>query len=199
MSLIREVVEDCSGLSRMELARTVCELIHWRRPNGSLKARECREFFGVVGDPGAYSTSTKAPSRPAKSLWSPPGGSPESAQELVYLVLCGTKRMEELGASIRSCLIEHLSPTWRHAPAPLIPRIDVSVKKVRRFAEGLSMRGEHKEKGLEVCEGVYVAGIAQQYGIRSRERPSTKLEVFLLESVALHLGIEATSTQAGVL
>jgi len=27
MSLIQEVVEDCSGLSRMELAHTVCELI----------------------------------------------------------------------------------------------------------------------------------------------------------------------------
>ena len=45
LSLIREIVEDCSGLSRMELARTVCELLRWRRPNGSLKARECREFL----------------------------------------------------------------------------------------------------------------------------------------------------------
>ena len=45
MTLIREVVRDCSGLSRMELARTVCELLRWRRPNGRLKARECREFL----------------------------------------------------------------------------------------------------------------------------------------------------------
>jgi hypothetical protein len=29
----------------MELARTVCELLNWKRPNGSLKARECREFL----------------------------------------------------------------------------------------------------------------------------------------------------------
>ena len=45
LRLIREIVRDCSGLSRMELARTVCELLRWRRPNGRLKARECREFL----------------------------------------------------------------------------------------------------------------------------------------------------------
>ena len=45
VTLIREVVRECSGLSRMELARTVCELLAWRRPNGGLKARECREFL----------------------------------------------------------------------------------------------------------------------------------------------------------
>ena len=45
VTLICEIVQDCSGLSRMELARTVCELLRWRRPNGRLKARECREFL----------------------------------------------------------------------------------------------------------------------------------------------------------
>ena len=42
VTLIREVVRDCSGLSRMELARTVCELLRWRRPNGRLKARDAK-------------------------------------------------------------------------------------------------------------------------------------------------------------
>ena len=37
LTLIRDVVRECSGLSRMELARTVCELLRWRRPNGGLK------------------------------------------------------------------------------------------------------------------------------------------------------------------
>jgi hypothetical protein len=45
LELIREVVETCSGLSRMELARTVCDLLEWERVNGALKARECREFL----------------------------------------------------------------------------------------------------------------------------------------------------------
>ena len=53
MTLIREVVQDCSGLSRMELARTVCELLRWRRPNGRLKARECREFLERLDAEGA--------------------------------------------------------------------------------------------------------------------------------------------------
>lgn len=45
LALIRQVVAECSGLSRMELARTVCELLRWKRPNGGLKARECRELL----------------------------------------------------------------------------------------------------------------------------------------------------------
>ena len=53
VKLIREIVRDCSGLSRMELARTVCELLRWRRPNGRLKARECREFLERLDADGA--------------------------------------------------------------------------------------------------------------------------------------------------
>ena len=50
MTLIREVVQDWSGLSRMELARTVCELLRWRRPNGRLKLGALR----ASGDFDAY-------------------------------------------------------------------------------------------------------------------------------------------------
>ena len=53
VTLIREIVRECSGLSRMELARTVCELLRWRRPNGRLKARECREFLERLDAEGA--------------------------------------------------------------------------------------------------------------------------------------------------
>ena len=45
VALMREVVDQCSGLSRMELAATVCELLGWTRASGSVKARECREFL----------------------------------------------------------------------------------------------------------------------------------------------------------
>ena len=44
-ALIREIVGTCGGLSRMELAATVGELLGWKRRRGSLKARECREFL----------------------------------------------------------------------------------------------------------------------------------------------------------
>lgn len=43
--LIREVVEACAGISRLELAQTVCELLEWKRPGGGLKARECGDLL----------------------------------------------------------------------------------------------------------------------------------------------------------
>jgi hypothetical protein len=45
MSLIQEVVKTCTGISRLELANTVCELLEWKRPGGGLKARECRDLL----------------------------------------------------------------------------------------------------------------------------------------------------------
>ena len=41
-------------------------------------------------------------------------------QELVYRVCCGPKRLEELGLSISTSLIERLNLTLRHALAPLV-------------------------------------------------------------------------------
>ena len=51
-ALIREIVGTCGGLSRMELAATVCELLGWKRRTGSLKARECREFLEKLESQG---------------------------------------------------------------------------------------------------------------------------------------------------
>ena len=48
LDLLREVVETCVGLSRTELAKTICELLRWRRANGSLKALECREYLELL-------------------------------------------------------------------------------------------------------------------------------------------------------
>lgn len=45
LSLIREVVETCAGISRTELSYTVCELLEWRRANGKLKGTECLELL----------------------------------------------------------------------------------------------------------------------------------------------------------
>lgn len=50
MTLIDTVVKRHRGLSRMELAHTLCELLDWRRANGGLKARECREFLERLAD-----------------------------------------------------------------------------------------------------------------------------------------------------
>lgn len=62
LDLIGAVVTRYGRLSRMELASTVCELLHWTRPSGALKARECREFLerldahGVLRLPGKRAT-----------------------------------------------------------------------------------------------------------------------------------------------
>ena len=68
VTLIREIVRDCSGLSRMELARTVCELLRWRRPNGRLKARECREFLERLDAGGALVLPDKRQGRAVGSV-----------------------------------------------------------------------------------------------------------------------------------
>ena len=75
VSLIHEIVETCSGLSRFELANTVCELLEWKRPSGGLKARECRDFLerldsqGVLRLPDKKSCGSSKPRKliaPAK-------------------------------------------------------------------------------------------------------------------------------------
>ena len=43
--MITQLVTHCGGLSRTELANTLCELLDWVRPNGKLKTVECRQFL----------------------------------------------------------------------------------------------------------------------------------------------------------
>ena len=52
LSEIREIVTNCSGLSRTELANTVCELWDWKRPRGGLKTVECRQFLEYLDSRG---------------------------------------------------------------------------------------------------------------------------------------------------
>jgi hypothetical protein len=67
LALVREVVESCSGLSRTELARTLCELLGWKRAAGGLKAQECREFLERLEAAGALALPDKQPRRPVGS------------------------------------------------------------------------------------------------------------------------------------
>jgi Domain of unknown function (DUF4338) len=69
LSLIQEVVASCAGISRTELAYTVCELLEWKRAGGGLKARECRDLLeklesqGLLRLPGKKSSGSTAPRR----------------------------------------------------------------------------------------------------------------------------------------
>lgn len=42
LQLIQAISADCAALGRTEIARTLCELLQWRRPTGRLKHHECR-------------------------------------------------------------------------------------------------------------------------------------------------------------
>src|SRR5438132_8845479 len=42
LSLIQQATRDCAGLGVTEIARTICEWLDWKRPNGQLKNHECR-------------------------------------------------------------------------------------------------------------------------------------------------------------
>jgi hypothetical protein len=72
LGLIREVVRRYGGLSRMELAHTVCELLQWQRPSGGLKARECREFLEQLDGRGVISLPAKRVTKPAGTKTSVP-------------------------------------------------------------------------------------------------------------------------------
>lgn len=64
LALIQEVVDTCGGLSRVELASTVCELLGWSRANGGLKARECREFLERLEGEGLLRLPEKRAGKP---------------------------------------------------------------------------------------------------------------------------------------
>ncbi len=50
LAVIRRLVGIYGGLSRTELASTVCELLGWQRRNGGLKTIECRQFLESLHD-----------------------------------------------------------------------------------------------------------------------------------------------------
>jgi len=59
VSLIKEVVETCAGISRAELASTICELLDWKRAGGGLKARECRDLLEYLESQGILALPAK--------------------------------------------------------------------------------------------------------------------------------------------
>jgi hypothetical protein len=45
LELMREIAKNYAGLAVTEMARTVCELLDWKRPTGRLKDLECRQLL----------------------------------------------------------------------------------------------------------------------------------------------------------
>lgn len=52
LQLMREMARDYAGLGVTEIARTVCELLDWKRANGRLKDQECRQLLERLRDQG---------------------------------------------------------------------------------------------------------------------------------------------------
>jgi len=45
LELMHQTALEFSALGVTEIARTVCELLEWTRPNGGLKNHECRQLL----------------------------------------------------------------------------------------------------------------------------------------------------------
>jgi Domain of unknown function (DUF4338) len=52
VELMRVVAREYAGLGVTEIARTICELLEWTRPNGGLKNHECRQLLERLAGEG---------------------------------------------------------------------------------------------------------------------------------------------------
>jgi hypothetical protein len=53
LELMRQIALEFSALGVTEIARTVCELLEWKRLNGRLKNHECRQLLELLAAEGA--------------------------------------------------------------------------------------------------------------------------------------------------
>lgn len=73
LELMRQIAVEFSALGVTEIARTVCELLDWKRPNGGLKNHECRQLLerlaaqGMLRLPDLRKRGGKGPRRPEVS------------------------------------------------------------------------------------------------------------------------------------
>ncbi len=58
LALIKQAARDYAGLGITEIARTICEWLEWRRPNGRLKNHECRLLLERLQDQGLLTLPT---------------------------------------------------------------------------------------------------------------------------------------------
>jgi len=78
LSLMRQAARDCAGLGVTEIARTICEWLDWKRPNGQLKNHECRlllerlQHDGFLTLPPLHPSGRRGPRRVSTDLDTPP-------------------------------------------------------------------------------------------------------------------------------
>ena len=87
LKLITDCVVRYPGLSREELANTLCEWLGWRRPNGRLKARECRGFLQQLHQRSVIDLPTLRAGRPQNSRTMIPNTTQGDADEPLQVSL----------------------------------------------------------------------------------------------------------------
>ncbi len=76
IELVCEVVADFGGLSLTEIARTICELLEWKRPNGRMKNHEGRLRLEKLSAEGVFNLPTlqlSGPRGPRAITYTPNG------------------------------------------------------------------------------------------------------------------------------
>ena len=71
MAQVQETVQRFPNLSRTELARTVCEHLNWKTPNGKDKVESCLTFLEKLEAQGVVTLPAKQ-ARRIQVLISPP-------------------------------------------------------------------------------------------------------------------------------
>ena len=77
LELMRQIAGEFSPLGVTEIARTLCELLEWTRPNGGLKNHECRQLLerlqaeGFLELPELQKRGGRGPRRPDLSGFCP--------------------------------------------------------------------------------------------------------------------------------
>ena len=107
LELMRQIAREFSSLGVTEIARTICELLEWTRPNGGLKNHECRQLLerlqaeGFLQLPALRRLGGRGPRR---ADLSGPGCEPAS-------VACAASECEPLQLALVEGLAE--SRQWR--------------------------------------------------------------------------------------
>jgi hypothetical protein len=97
IDLMRQIAEDWSALGTTEIARTVCELLDWKRPTGRLKNHECRRLLERLAAEGWLHLPVLrklGPKGPRRIAWTPASkpqpeitGSPRDCEPLTLTLV----------------------------------------------------------------------------------------------------------------
>src|SRR2546425_1219730 len=125
LGLIRQAACDYAGLGITEIARTICEWLDWRRPNGRLKNHECRLLLERLQDQGLL--TLPAWKMAARDHWIGWNGA-QRARNLRYIVnnsrflILPWVQVQGLASTILARSARQLLQDWRkhYGYAPLL-------------------------------------------------------------------------------